>query len=93
MPPTGFLGLGGTPTCAGACSRSIALDDSSRVCVARVACRAIKVQLRVAVEAITRNYSVGHSVISSPVYFGNYFAARASRAHLGFGRQLYRSRA
>ena len=52
IPPTGFLGLGGTPTCAGASSRSTALDDSSRFCVVRVACRAIKVQLRV--EAITR---------------------------------------
>ena len=61
IPPTGFLGLGGTPTCAGASSWSTALDDSSRFFVVRVACRAIKVQLRVAVEAITRD-SVGHSL-------------------------------
>lgn len=56
IPPTGFLGLGGTPTCAGASSRSTALDDSSRFCVVRIACRVIKVQQRVAVEAITRNF-------------------------------------
>jgi len=62
IPPTGFLGLGATPTCAGASSRSTALDDSSRFRVVRVACRAIKVQLRVTVEAITRILWVGHCI-------------------------------
>lgn len=54
IPPTGFFGLGATPMCTGASSRSTELDDSSRFCVVRVACRAIREQLRVAVVAITR---------------------------------------
>jgi hypothetical protein len=44
MPPIGFLGVGATPTCAGASSRRTALDDNNRVCVVRTARRAIKAQ-------------------------------------------------
>ena len=44
MPPIGFLGVGATPTCAGASSRRTALEDSNRVCVVRMARRAIKAQ-------------------------------------------------
>ncbi len=52
IPPTGFLGLGATPTCVGASAWRTALNDSDRVCVARAAFRAIKAQLRAAVGVI-----------------------------------------
>ena len=52
IPPTGFLGLGATPTCVGASARRTLVDESDRVCVVREAFRAIKAQLRADVEAI-----------------------------------------
>jgi hypothetical protein len=52
IPPTGFLGLGATPTCVGASARRVLVDDSDRVCVGRAAFRAINVKLRADVEAI-----------------------------------------
>ena len=52
IPPTGFFGLGATPTCVGAASRRTELNDSDRVCVVRGAFRAIKAQLRATVGAI-----------------------------------------
>lgn len=52
IPPTGFLGLGATPTCPGASARRALLEDSDRICVARAAFRAINAQLRADVEAI-----------------------------------------
>ena len=52
IPPTGFLGLGATPTCVGASARRTLVDDSDRVCVVRAAFRVIKAQLRADVEAI-----------------------------------------
>jgi len=66
MPPIGFLGVGATPTCAGASSRRTALDDSNRVCVVRTARRAIKAQ------AITLLWTlgVGHFIIAISVCIG-----------------------
>lgn len=64
IPPTGFLGLGATPTCVGASARRTLVDDSDRVCVVRAAFRAIKAQLRADVEAIlafaVADLSLGH---------------------------------
>ena len=64
IPPTGFLGLGATPTCVGASTRRTLVDDSDRVCVVRAAFRAIKAQLRTDVEAIfvfaLADLSLGH---------------------------------
>lgn len=59
IPPTGFLGLGATPTCVGASARRTLVEDSDRVCVVRAAFRAIKAQLRADVEAIA-DLSLGH---------------------------------
>lgn len=52
IPPTGFLGLGATPTCVAASARRAPVDDSDRICVVRATFRAIKAQLRADVAAI-----------------------------------------
>ncbi len=72
IPPTGFFGVGARPMCAGASSRSTALDDNSLFCAVREACRAIKVQLRVVIEAITQ---ADTGLLFG--YLGHYFTARA----------------
>lgn len=82
IPPTGFLGLGVTPTCEGASARRTALDDSNRVCVLRGAFRAIKAQLRTTVMGILLGLErTSASAISARAKRGH-FPARA----LGYDR-------
>lgn len=64
IPPTGFLGLGATPTCVGASARRTLVDDNDLVCVVRTAFRANKAQQRADVETIlvfaVADLSLGH---------------------------------
>lgn len=64
IPPTGFLGLGETPTCVGVSTRRTLVDDNDRVCVVRAGFRANKAQRRANVETIlafaVADLSLGH---------------------------------